>query len=388
MKAKILPLVGALMALLLALTSHTAAAASASRRTDEGSNDTPVIGLVTGTNPTGHDAEFEKQQTMDASTIAEEAGHSGAHVILNGLTGSRAQTTMFNQQVTGNGPNELIKTTHRKKVQRDLKDAIISAQRAAPTRGGVDVLSSIRHLADSLHTLPHHPRTTEIVLFGSGLQDMPPVQLTDPTTLGDTRTTLDTLERQGMITECRGWNVHMVGATQTPDGPLDSLREVQLRELFRQLFHRCGGRLVEWSSDRLISFPGAGTEVAPADWVKKRQVIVPLRAGVLFDGDSATLRPTAWRDLEKATGILTHTYPTATVEVAGYAATVPGGSADKALALSWARARAVSQYLQTHGVSPSRLKTIGRGLQDPVASNGTEEGRQANRRVVITCTPR
>ncbi|MGC0211959.1 OmpA family protein [Streptomyces levis] len=188
--------------------------------------------------------------------------------------------------------------------------------------------------------------------------------------------------------DCRGWNVHMVGATQTPDGPLDSLREVQLRELFRQLFHRCGGRLVEWSSDRLISFPGAGTEVAPAGWVKKRQVIVPLRAGVLFDGDSATLRPTARRDLDKVTGILTHTYPTATVEVAGYAATVPGGSADKALALSWARAQAVSQYFSSHGVSPSRLKTIGRGLQDPVASNGTEEGRQANRRVVITCTTR
>ncbi|MFF4490507.1 OmpA family protein [Streptomyces sp. NPDC001544] len=386
MKAKILTLLGALMALLLALTSHTATAASTSRSADDGSNDTPVIGLVIGTNPTSHDAEWEKQQTADASTIAEEAGHSGAHVILNELTGSQAQTTMFNQQVAGDGPNELIKTTHRKKVQRDLKDAIISAQRAAPTRGRVDVLSSIRHLADNLHALPYHPRTTEIVLFGSGLQDTPPLQLTDPITLGDTTTTLDTLERQGMITECRGWNVHMVGATQTPDGPLDSLREVQLREMFRQLFHRCGGHLVEWSSDRLISFPGASTEVAPADWAKKHQVIVPLRAGVLFDGDRATLRTTARRDLDKAVATLTRTYPTAAVEVAGYAATVPGGSADKALALSWARARAVSQYLQSHGVSSSRLKTIGRGLQDPVASNSTEEGRQANRRVVITCT--
>ncbi|MFF1657771.1 OmpA family protein [Streptomyces sp. NPDC058255] len=388
MKAKILTIVGALLAALLALASQTATAASASRSTDEGSNDTPVIGLVTGTNPTGHAVEWEKQQTADASTIAEEAGHSGAHVILNGLTGGQAQTTMFNQQVTGDGPNELIKTTHRKKVQRELKDAILSAQRAAPTRGRTDVLSNIRHLADNLHALPYHPQTTEIVLFGSGLQDKPPLQLTDPVTLADTRTTLDTLERQGMITDCRGWNVHMIGAARTTDGPLDSLREVQLRELFRQLFHRCGGRLVEWSSDRLISFPGSGTEVAPADWVKKRQVIVPLRAGVLFDGDRATLRPTARRDLDKAVTILTRTYPTATVEVAGYAASVPGGSADKALALSWARARAVSQYLLTHGVSSSRLKTIGRGLQDPVASNGTEEGRRANRRVVITCTPR
>ncbi|MEU6071369.1 OmpA family protein [Streptomyces sp. NPDC047082] len=388
MKAKILTIVGTLLALLLALTGHAATAVSPPQSAGEGSDDTPVIGLVTGTNPTGHTAAWAKQQTTDASTIAEEAGRDGAHVVLNGLTSGQAQTTMFNQQVTGAGPNELIKTTHRKKVQRELKDAIISAQQAAPTRGRVDVLTSIRHLADNLHALPHHPRTTEIVLFGSGLQDTPPLQLTDPVTLGDTRTTLYTLERQGMIANCRGWNVHMVAATQTPDGPLDSLREVQLREMFRQLFHRCGGRLVEWSSDRLISFPGAGTEVAPADWVKKRQVIVPIRADVLFDGDRATLRTTARRDLDKAVAILTRTYPTATVEVAGYAATVPGGSADKALALSWARARAVSQYFSSHGVSPSRLKTIGRGLQDPVASNGTEEGRQANRRVVITCTTR
>jgi OmpA family len=155
-----------------------------------------------------------------------------------------------------------------------------------------------------------------------------------------------------MIPDCRGRNVHMISAAQTPHGPLDSLREVQLRELFRQLFHRCGGRLLEWSSDRLISFPPAGTEVAPTGWVKKRQVIVPLRAGALLDGDSATLRPTPRRDLDKATGILTRTYPTATVEVAGYAATVPGGSADKALALSWARAQVVTQYFQSHGVRP------------------------------------
>ncbi|WP_326813425.1 OmpA family protein [Streptomyces sp. NBC_01763] len=385
MKAKILTLAGALVALLLTLTSH-AATASMHRGTTDDSNDTPVIGVVAGTSTTGHTVEWEKQQTADASTIAEEAGRGGADVILNGLTDGQTPTTIFSGQVTGDGPNELIKTTHRKKIQRELRDAIASARRGAPARGRVDVLSSIRHLADNLHALPHHPRTTEIVLFGSGLQNTPPLQLTDAATLADTKTTLEDLERQGMITDCRGWNVHMIGAVQTLDGPLDSLREVQLRELFRQLFQRCGGRLVEWSSDRLISFPGAGTEVATADWVKKRQVIVPLRAGVLFDGDSATLRPTARRDLDKPVAILTRTHATASAEVAGYAASVPGGSADKALALSWARARAVGKYLQTHGVSPSRLKIVGRGLEDPVASNRTEDGRQANRRVVITCT--
>jgi outer membrane protein OmpA-like peptidoglycan-associated protein len=338
-----------------------------------------VIGLVTG--PASH------ANKADAQTIAEEAGRSGAHVVLNGITDGKAPMTAFNKQVIGDGPNELIKNTQRKKVQRELIDAVQSSQQATPA-GPVDVLSSIRHLADSLHALPHRPPTTDIVLFGSALQNTPPLKLTDPVALADPATTLQALARQGLMSDCKGWRVHMVGAARTPDGPLDSLREVQLRELFRQMFARCGGRLVEFSGAHLISFPGSGAEVVQAHWAKKRQVIVPLPAGVLFDGDSATLRPTARRDLDKTVATLTRTYPTATAEVAGYAASVSGGSADQALDLSWSRARAVGQYLQTHGVSPSRLKIVGRGLADPVASNQTEEGRQANRRVVITCTLR
>jgi outer membrane protein OmpA-like peptidoglycan-associated protein len=375
-KAKIITVVGLLLAMLLTLTTHTATATPSAPA--ESGGDMPAIGLVTGTAGHAHKA--------DAETIAEEAGRSGAHVILNAVTDGQAPVTVFDKQVIGHGPNQLIREIQRKKIQRELVDAVLSSQQAVPT-GRVDVLSAIRHLSDSLHTVAHRAPTTEVVLFGSALQNTPPLKLTDPLALADPKSTLATLARQGMTSDCKGWRVHMVGAPQTSDGPLDSLREVQLRELFRQMFSHCGGRLVEWSGDRLISLPGAGTEVAQASWAK-RQIKVPLPAGVLFDGDSATLRSTARRDLDKITTILTRTHPTAEAEVAGYAARVPGGSAGKALELSWARARAVSQYLQTHGVSLSRLTTIGRGSQDPVAPNTTDEGRRANRRVLITCTLR
>jgi len=51
--------------------------------------------------------------------------------------------------------------------------------------------------------------------------------------------------------------------------------------------------------------------------------------------------------------------------------------------LSRERAAAVRDYLSARGVAPSRISVSGRGSHEPVASNDTEQGRAANRRVEI-----
>jgi chemotaxis protein MotB len=51
--------------------------------------------------------------------------------------------------------------------------------------------------------------------------------------------------------------------------------------------------------------------------------------------------------------------------------------------LSAARAGSVVRVLQAKGVGPDRLAVIGYGEQRPVQSNDTEQGRNANRRVVV-----
>lgn len=57
--------------------------------------------------------------------------------------------------------------------------------------------------------------------------------------------------------------------------------------------------------------------------------------------------------------------------------------------LSCLRASSVVQYLQNHyGVDPKRLTAGGRGEYNPIASNGTEVGRQRNRRTQIIITPK
>lgn len=51
--------------------------------------------------------------------------------------------------------------------------------------------------------------------------------------------------------------------------------------------------------------------------------------------------------------------------------------------LSYERAGAVRDYLAERGVDSARIRTDGRGEEQPVASNKNAEGRANNRRVEI-----
>jgi outer membrane protein OmpA-like peptidoglycan-associated protein len=55
--------------------------------------------------------------------------------------------------------------------------------------------------------------------------------------------------------------------------------------------------------------------------------------------------------------------------------------------LSERRAGSVAQYLESRGVSGQRIMTAGGGENHPIASNSTEQGRAANRRVEVTLAP-
>ena len=57
------------------------------------------------------------------------------------------------------------------------------------------------------------------------------------------------------------------------------------------------------------------------------------------------------------------------------------------LTTSGQRASTVATYLRTKGVTDMRLLTLAYGEARPIASNGSESGRQQNRRVEITLAP-
>ena len=51
------------------------------------------------------------------------------------------------------------------------------------------------------------------------------------------------------------------------------------------------------------------------------------------------------------------------------------------------RAQAVAGVLMNNGVSPMRIRAVGRGEDQPIATNLTAAGKQQNRRVEIVITP-
>jgi OOP family OmpA-OmpF porin len=102
--------------------------------------------------------------------------------------------------------------------------------------------------------------------------------------------------------------------------------------------------------------------------------------GVVFEFDSARLQLNARRLLDPVV-LMFQRYPDLEAEVAGHTDSI--GSAEYNRDLSERRANAVRDYLIANGVSASLLTARGYGLNEPVADNSTEEGREQNRRVEL-----
>ena len=101
---------------------------------------------------------------------------------------------------------------------------------------------------------------------------------------------------------------------------------------------------------------------------------------VLFVTGKSDLRPEGREALAKLYGILL-TYPSLRLTIEGH--TDNTGSAEVNQTLSEQRANAVRDYLVNQGLDASSLSAQGLGTSNPVADNGTAEGRQKNRRVEI-----
>lgn len=114
------------------------------------------------------------------------------------------------------------------------------------------------------------------------------------------------------------------------------------------------------------------------------RLIVTLPQDILFATDSASVRPDLQRDLRTVAQNL-NAYPNTTVQVIGH--TDNTGDAGYNQSLSQRRAQSVAGILVSEGVSSSRIRSIGRGEDAPIASNLSPEGRQQNRRVEIVILP-
>lgn len=99
---------------------------------------------------------------------------------------------------------------------------------------------------------------------------------------------------------------------------------------------------------------------------------------VLFNTNSYSLSAQADAMLTRVAYNLKQ-YPNTDITVVGF--TDDTGTAAYNQKLSLERAQSVVSYLESQGIPESRLKAVGDGENDPIASNATAAGRAQNRRV-------
>lgn len=104
---------------------------------------------------------------------------------------------------------------------------------------------------------------------------------------------------------------------------------------------------------------------------------------ILFNSGLVTMRSSSLPGLEKLAALLKEK-PDIKLEIAGYTDNIGVESANQKISAE--SAAAVKEYLVSQGIDPSRLESRGMGSKDPIASNDTQLGRQANRRIELRIT--
>lgn len=107
---------------------------------------------------------------------------------------------------------------------------------------------------------------------------------------------------------------------------------------------------------------------------------VTFDSGILFDVNSSTLRSAAQQNLRDLVASLEE-YEGTDVLVVGH--TDSTGEDAYNQSLSERRADAARTFLVNGGLEAGRVTAMGRGESEPVTTNDTAEGRQANRRVEV-----
>ncbi len=109
------------------------------------------------------------------------------------------------------------------------------------------------------------------------------------------------------------------------------------------------------------------------------------KSHIEFDTNKAIIKPAYFGEVDRIARYLKQ-FPEVSIEIEGH--TDNTGTEKINLPLSLARAESLKKALvERHGIDPSRLKTKGYSATRPIADNNTPEGREKNRRVVVTLRP-
>lgn len=114
---------------------------------------------------------------------------------------------------------------------------------------------------------------------------------------------------------------------------------------------------------------------------RKMDQLAKFNQVLLFDAGSADLSPDAQTSLKNLAANMKNN-PEVMIAITGYTDSL--GTAEYNMDLSVKRAEGVKTFLVSTGVNVKRMATQGKGATEQIAPNTTQEGREKNRRVVIT----
>jgi outer membrane protein OmpA-like peptidoglycan-associated protein len=115
-----------------------------------------------------------------------------------------------------------------------------------------------------------------------------------------------------------------------------------------------------------------------------QQIILNMPSNITFATDQASVQPQFNQTLVSVALVLKK-FDKTLVDVSGH--TDSQGDDAYNLELSRKRAISVATILANQGIVQQRFSITGRGEQNPIASNSTEQGRAQNRRVEIQLSP-
>lgn len=113
-------------------------------------------------------------------------------------------------------------------------------------------------------------------------------------------------------------------------------------------------------------------------------LILNMPSNVTFPVNSSAIQPEFQQTLGDVANTLSQ-YEKSYIDVYGH--TDSTGTDQYNQSLSERRASSVANFLGNSGVQRARVETRGFGESQPIASNSTEEGRSANRRVELKIVP-
>ena len=174
------------------------------------------------------------------------------------------------------------------------------------------------------------------------------------------------------------------------DGPaLGLARAAAIKSMLMPEIPESRIRLVAKEVTDALVEGGAALPSAAYSW---RKLVLKMEEGAIIEADNATIilfpfNSTVKDKDPKVDAYLKtlcdkHKGDNRTITIVGHTDNVGEDKENEALGLG--RAKGIAGFLQGCGIAASRISTSSKGESEPVADNGTDDGRHQNRRVVIT----